>query len=86
MPDYTVTMSNLAARELKKLTHKAQGQVRVCIDTLKKNPRNNKVTKLTDRENVYRCRTGDFRILFEIQDSQLVILVLRILDRKDAYK
>lgn len=43
------------------------------------------VLKLKGMEDRYRLRVGDYRVIFTFRDGKLVILVLRVLDRKDAY-
>ncbi len=42
------------------------------------------VKKLTDFSHEYRLRVGDYRVLFECEDG--VIVIYRILHRKDVYK
>jgi len=55
------------------------------IADLKQNPRPHGYIKLTDREG-YRIRSGDYRILYEIDEDKKVVLISNILHRKDAYK
>lgn len=45
----------------------------------------NNVTKLQGRDG-YRLRVGDWRIIYDIQDDELVILVLRIASRGSIYQ
>lgn len=45
----------------------------------------NNVTKLQNRLG-YRLRVGDWRIIYEIQDTQLVILILKIAPRGEIYR
>jgi len=45
----------------------------------------NNVTKLQGR-NGYRLRVGDWRIIYEIKDGELVVLVLKIASRGDIYQ
>ncbi|MCM0753923.1 type II toxin-antitoxin system RelE/ParE family toxin [Desulfovibrio aminophilus] len=82
---YTIELSPLAARELKKIPRQFQEQVSDAIDLLEENPRRYGVEKLTAKD-AYRFRSGDYRILFQINDGKLMILVLRIVDRREAYK
>jgi mRNA interferase RelE/StbE len=42
------------------------------------------IKKLNASDNIYRLRSGDFRILFEIEGANLVIRTIR--DRKEAYE
>jgi len=44
------------------------------------------VQKLTAREGTYRLRVGDWRVLFRLEDGDQIILVARILNRRDAYR
>jgi mRNA interferase RelE/StbE len=43
------------------------------------------VTKLSEYETLYRCRAGDYRIFFEIQEAQRVILVVKVGHRREIY-
>ena len=44
------------------------------------------VRKLTDQAGTYRLRDGDWRVLFNFEDAGLVVLALRVLNRRDAYR
>lgn len=44
------------------------------------------VLKLTGQTDTYRLRVGDWRVLFTLTDAGLVILALRVLNRRDAYR
>ena len=48
-------------------------------------PRPSGSKKLKGSESTYRIRMGDYRVLYEIEDQALLVLVIRIRDRKDAY-
>ncbi len=43
-------------------------------------------SKLTGEDNLYRIRVGNYRIIYSIQDNQLLILVLKIGHRRDVYQ
>jgi len=60
-------------------------QVTAAINSLADNPRPFGSGKLTDRKG-YRLRVGNFRIVYDIQDKQLVVEVLKVADRKDSYR
>ena len=53
---------------------------------LAKNPRPAGCKKLSGFDNLYRVRVGDWRISYAIEDERLVILVLEIALRGDAYR
>jgi mRNA interferase RelE/StbE len=44
------------------------------------------IRKLVDQENIYRLRVGDWRVLFTFEDAGRTVVVLRILNRRDAYR
>jgi mRNA interferase RelE/StbE len=52
---------------------------------LSDNPRPHGCKKLTGREE-YRIRVGDYRVIYEIHDAVLVVLVVRIARREKAYR
>ena len=56
------------------------------IDNLADEPRPPRAEKLAGTENRYRVRVGDIRIVYQIEDRVLLILILRIRDRKDVYR
>jgi mRNA interferase RelE/StbE len=42
--------------------------------------------KLAGEDRTWRVRVGDYRILYEVHDDRLIVLVIRIADRKEAYR
>ena len=84
---FTIEMSSSARRQLRKLDRPTQRRVAQRIDGLADDPRPSGVTKLTDvTPPVYRVREGQYRILYTINDNQLIILVVRISHRSEAYR
>lgn len=61
MPEssYSIAFKPAATRDFRKLPRQAQAQVQPVIDALATNPRPHNVVKLTDRDNLYRVRSGD---------------------------
>ena len=55
------------------------------IDSLRKNPRGEGAIKLSGQER-YRVRQGAYRILYEIQDTELLVFVVKIAHRSEVYK
>ncbi|MCJ7628430.1 MAG: type II toxin-antitoxin system mRNA interferase toxin, RelE/StbE family [Longimicrobiales bacterium] len=56
------------------------------IDALQDNPRPQRCKKLKGREDFYRIRVGDYRVVYRIEDKVLLILIVRIGDRKEIYE
>ncbi|MCX6940689.1 MAG: type II toxin-antitoxin system RelE/ParE family toxin [Verrucomicrobia bacterium] len=87
MNRYTVNLSARAADWLEACRdEKLKRRVGRAIDALEICPRPPRSIKLTGEETVWRVRVGDYRILYEIFDQKLNILVIRIADRRDAYR
>lgn len=83
---YTVLLKPSADRELSKLPHQAQRRITDKLVELSDNPRPSGVEKLAGGKNEYRVRVGSYRIIYAIEGDRLIVLVLRIADRKDVYR
>ena len=82
---YKVELSTYAIRQLKKIAP-AQGElIKASIKKLSNDPRPGNHIKLTNYE-VYRIRVGNFRVMYEIEDAKLHVMVIEIADRKEVYK
>jgi mRNA interferase RelE/StbE len=82
----TVKLSPGAGREFRKLSRDVQVRLASRIDALAGDPRPAGTERLTDEENLYRIREGDFRIVYQIRDVELVVIVVALGDRKDIYR
>jgi mRNA interferase RelE/StbE len=82
---YTIEFLKPAAKDYKKLPQDVAERVDKALEELKKDPRpvNSKKLKTTD---FYRIRVGDYRVMYEIQEGKLVILLLRIRHRREVYR
>ena len=83
---YTVEISRRAQRDLRKLSEAAREQVVPVMQALARDPRPAGVRKLRGAESLWRVRAGDYRIIYEIESERVVVLVLRVRHRKDAYR
>ena len=83
---YTVELSNRAKRDLASFSAETQTRIVKALRTLEANPRPSGIEKLKGEENAYRLRVGDYRILYEIYDKVLVVLVVKIGHRRDVYR
>ena len=86
MSKYKVKFKNSASKEYRKLPSQIKKRVNVVIDKLADNPRISGVIKLQGNNLLYRIRIGDYRLIFEIYDRELVIKVIRIGHRRDVYQ
>ena len=83
---YLVVLERKVEKQLKNLSKTDYSKVLFPLDTLAKSPGGLKSIKLTEMNNQYGLRAGDFRILYSIDDRILHVYVLDILNRKDAYR
>jgi mRNA interferase RelE/StbE len=75
-----------ADRNLRRLTPAVQRRIVAAIEALAVNPRPPGVVKLAGDENLWRIRIGQWRVIYEIHDRRLVVLVVRVGHRKDIYR
>ncbi|MDQ3907800.1 MAG: type II toxin-antitoxin system RelE/ParE family toxin [Acidobacteriota bacterium] len=83
---YSVSFAPAALRQFRKFPAAVQKRLSPHIDALAADPRPRGVVKLSGVSDIYRIRVGDYRIVYEIRDAVLVVLVLKIGDRRDVYR
>lgn len=83
---YRIRISKRAVKELKKLPKQVVTAIAAKIDQLSADPRPDGCKKLEAYPNAYRIRSGDYRIVYRVEDKELLIDVIRIADRKEVYK
>lgn len=83
---YSILLAPPAERQLKSLAEPAQKRIVKRLKSLRENPRPHGVKKLAGEEDLYRIREGDYRIVYTIQDKKLIVLVVKIGDRKEVYR
>jgi mRNA interferase RelE/StbE len=84
--NYQIELTASAARSFRKLDRAAQVRVAHAIDTLASDPRPKGVVKLSSEEDLYRIRSGDYRIIYSIADDILIVLVVAIGHRREVYR
>jgi mRNA interferase RelE/StbE len=83
---YHVVATTAASREYKRLDAQVQGRVSEVLKALREDPRPPGVKKLTGSSADWRVRVGDYRILYEIDDSEMTVTIWRIVHRSAAYR
>jgi len=83
---YKIFIKKSAKFELTKLNRKIQIKIASIIDSLKDNPLPNKWKKLKGRENIYRIRYRNLRIIYSIKKQELIIEIIKIGKRNYIYK
>ena len=85
MESYSVLMTRSAAKELEKVPVTGRRRIVETIRALAVNPRPAGCEKLSG-DDKFRLRQGDYRILNEIRDAELIVTLVRIGNRKEVYK
>lgn len=83
---YRVEFSPAADRDFRALDPEIRRRLRPRIDALAENPRPAASRKLAGAEDLYRLRVGDYRIVYQIRNQVLLVLVVRIAHRREAYR
>ena len=85
MTKYTILLSKKAQKQLDKLSDNIAEPILSAIAQLENNPKPNGCKKLKGRDG-YRIRTGDYRIIYNIFDNELIIDVINLGHRKSIYE
>lgn len=85
MADYRIEIKKSAAKELEKIVQKDRIRIIEKIRSLSSDPKPVGSKKLSG-DSKYRIRQGDYRILYEIFETTLIIVVVRIAHRREAYR
>ena len=83
---YTIKFTSHAARSFRKLSRDVQTRLSPSIESLKDNPRPPGSEKLKGADDAYRIRVGDYRILYEVRDKELVVYIIEAGHRREVYK
>jgi len=84
--NYRIEFVRQASKQFKSLSKQDQKRVKAKVDTLVTEPRPNGVVKLSGKDNLYRVHAGNYRIIYNIQDNKLLVLVVKIGHRRDVYQ
>ena len=86
--NYQVELTKSASKEFKKLPKKIQSKVLEAFEFLSKNPYSEilKIKKMKGPESLFRIRIGDYRIVYEVNNGKLIVIIIKIGNRKDVYK
>ncbi|HUG15523.1 MAG TPA: type II toxin-antitoxin system RelE/ParE family toxin [Thermomicrobiales bacterium] len=86
MPPYTIRLTPAAARQLRSLPPQTRVRVVARIDALAVDPRPPGCEKLQGSERHHRVRSGDYRIIYRIDDAELIVSIVHMGHRRDVYR
>jgi mRNA interferase RelE/StbE len=85
MPSYVVGFSAAAQQALRDLDGSVRKRIVTRLEALQDDPRPSGCKKLTNAE-LWRIRIGDYRVVYSIEDSKLIVLVVRVGHRREVYR
>lgn len=83
---YRIDLGRRAAKALDAIDAPQRRRIMAAIDRLSDNPRPAGCVKLTGRTNEWRVRVGDYRVVYEIHDDRLLVLVIEVGHRSAIYR
>ncbi|TMO42599.1 type II toxin-antitoxin system mRNA interferase toxin, RelE/StbE family [Pseudoalteromonas ruthenica] len=82
---YEVKFSKKAEKAYGKLPNEVRRRIDTKLDYLRLTPRGTDTKKLQGYANTYRTRVGTYRIVFEIEDGELIVWILDVGHRGRIY-
>jgi mRNA interferase RelE/StbE len=86
MASYHVALTSSAEKELKRLSSQLIARIISRLESLASNPRPPGCKKLQCGDREWRIRVGDYRVVYTIDDTKLLVEVTRIRHRRDVYE
>ena len=86
MDSLRIEFARSATKDLRVIDRKWIPKIVSEIEGLAADPRPTGCKKLVGSEHTYRIRIGNYRVIYDIQDEILVVLIVRIRHRRDAYR
>ncbi len=83
---YRITYVTSAAKALRKLDRQIAERILRAIENLAEDPRPAGCVMLQGGDGELRVRVGDYRIIYDVEDAELIILILRVGHRRDVYE
>jgi mRNA interferase RelE/StbE len=85
MATYRIEVRPAAVRELKRMDRQVQPRIRAAIALLAQNPRPAGAKALKGRDAL-RVQVGGYRILYQVRDKVLLVVVVTMDYRRDVYR
>lgn len=83
---YRVVLHAAVPGELRKLPKSTRAEVRDVIDGLSSEPRPPSAARLKGRSGAYRIRIGNYRLVYEVHATEIIVFVIGVAHRKEVYR
>ncbi|HTY61764.1 MAG TPA: type II toxin-antitoxin system mRNA interferase toxin, RelE/StbE family [Acidobacteriota bacterium] len=85
MGKYRIAFRKSVALDLRPIPNRDLRKILAVIESLSEEPRPSGIEKLSGQDR-YRIRQGNYRIIYEISDKEVVVVVVKVGHRKDVYR
>jgi mRNA interferase RelE/StbE len=85
MGKYKIIFRKSVAQDMRRIPNRDLHRILATIDSLSEEPRPSGVEKLSGQEK-YRVRQGNYRIIYEINDKEVIVVVVKVGHRKNVYR
>jgi mRNA interferase RelE/StbE len=86
MASWKIHWRNSTKKDLRRIAVKEIPRIIEAVESLSRNPYPVGCVKLSGSESAFRIRVGDYRIIYEIIENQLMIEVIKVGHRRDVYQ
>ena len=83
---YHVLLAKGAQKELDNLPKRVGLKIYAKLETLAENPRPAGCKKLEGSKNSFRIRIGDYRVVYSVYDTELIVEVIKVGHRREVYR
>lgn len=83
---YRIEFKPSAAKAFGKLPRDVQKRIGESVSDLAENPRPPGAEKMKGEDDLYRVRSGDYRVVYKVSDEVLLVLVVRVGHRREVYR
>jgi mRNA interferase RelE/StbE len=83
---YGIEIKRTARKRLAALAAPVAERIAEAINALASDPRPAGCRKLVGTDRVYRVRVGDYRVVYEVYDDRLLVLVIKLGHRREVYR
>ena len=86
MPRYEIVFAHSARKELQAISHTVAERILGKVELLASNPRPSGCKKLQGHSSLWRIRVGEYRVIYSIDDDNLIIDISVVRHRSEAYR
>ena len=82
---FSIKFTHAASRQFENLPHRVQKIIAEAINSLADNPHPNQCRKIKGIKNLWRLKIGNYRVIYTIRETLLLVIIVRVANRKEVY-